>query len=106
MTKYILNDLGEPVVENDLHKWGEWFQKSNRSVCRTAFNEGYVSTVFLGLDHNYSGIGGPVLWETMVFGGAMDQHQVRCNGNREQAEAMHQRVVDMVKASDVPASEA
>jgi len=27
----------------------------------------WVSTVFLGLDHNPSGDGGPVLWETLIF---------------------------------------
>jgi hypothetical protein len=26
-----------------------------------------VSTVFLGIDHNMTGEGSPVLWETMVF---------------------------------------
>ena len=26
-----------------------------------------VSTVFLALDHNFSGIGPPVLWESLVF---------------------------------------
>lgn len=35
-----------------------------------------VSTVFLGLDHNY-GIGPPVLFETMIFGGEHDGYQER-----------------------------
>lgn len=36
-----------------------------------------VSTVFLGCDHNWSGEGPPVLFETMVFGGPLDEEQVR-----------------------------
>lgn len=27
----------------------------------------YISTVFLGIDHNFLGKGGPILFETMVF---------------------------------------
>src|SRR5215471_17514474 len=30
-------------------------------------NGGRVSTVFLGLDHNYSGVGPPIVFETMIF---------------------------------------
>src|SRR5688572_1348917 len=30
-------------------------------------HEGYVSTVFLGIDHSHSHTYGPVLWETMYF---------------------------------------
>jgi hypothetical protein len=58
-----------------------------------------VSTVFLCLDHQFAG-GPPILWETMVFGGALDQEQDRCSGTREQAEAMHQRMVERVKKGD------
>ena len=44
--------------------------------------------------------GPPVLWETMVFGGKLDQEQARCSGNREQAEAMHNEMVERVKKAD------
>jgi hypothetical protein len=37
---------------------------------------GRVSTVFLGLNHNY-GDGPPILFETMVFGGPMDEYMDR-----------------------------
>lgn len=36
-----------------------------------------VSTVFLGMDHNVYTEGPPVLWETMVFGGSLDEEQER-----------------------------
>ena len=57
----------------------------------------HVSTVFLGLDHNFSKKGPALVWETMVFGGELDQEQDRCSGSREQAEAMHERMVKRVK---------
>lgn len=36
-----------------------------------------ISTVWLGLDHNFSGEGPPLIFETMVFGGRHDQEQQR-----------------------------
>lgn len=96
--QYILNQDGKPVPEPDLHKWGKWMEQSvKRRVARETIGDCDVSTVFLGLDHSF-GHGAPVLWETMVFGGKLDQEQDRCTGNREQAEAMHKRMVERVKA--------
>ena len=78
-------------------EWAKWFEKGgNRIVKQEMIGDTKVSTVFLGLDHNF-GDGPPVLWETMVFGGKFDQHQNRCSGNWEQAEAMHHRTVARVK---------
>lgn len=97
---YILNESGQPVLTGNLDKWAAWFQ--NTETRRIAFDEiegVQVSTVFLGLDHSFSDEGPPVLWETMVFGGPMDEHQERCAGSREQAEAMHADVVQRVKVA-------
>ncbi len=96
--KYILNESGEPVKEPNLRKWAIWFETANRRVDETICENGRISTVFLGLDHNYSDEGPPILWETMVFGGALDQEQDRCSGNREQAEAMHEKMVALVRS--------
>lgn len=40
---------------------------------------GHVSTVWLGLDHGFSFVDGgpPVIFETMIFGGPLDQYQER-----------------------------
>lgn len=96
--RYILNEAGEPVAEPHLMLWAGWMELADRKVDRTEFAGGYVSTVFLGLDHSFATDGPPVLWETMVFGGPMDQQQSRCAGTREQAMAMHQDMVDRVNA--------
>lgn len=66
--KYILNDEGDPVIEPDLLKWARWFETATRTLKRDELPSGYtVSTVFLGLDHNFNPNGEPLLWETMVF---------------------------------------
>ena len=53
----------------------------------------YVSTVFLGIDHNF-GDGPPILYETMVFG-LEDEYQCRYE-TRVEAESGHDRTVKMV----------
>ena len=81
--KYILVD-GEPVEEPDLMAWGRWFEDADRQVALTYIDEARtvrVSTVFLGLDHTLARPcrdgAAPILWETMVFGGKLDQEQER-----------------------------
>lgn len=67
-------------------------QTANRRVREDLLAGGVrVSTVFLGLDHSY-GDGPPLLFETMVFGGPLDQEQDRC-ATWEDAEQMHEKLV-------------
>lgn len=94
--QYILNEAGKPIPEPDLMKWGTWLQTANRHVATEIIGDSKVSTIFLGLDYAFGGEP-PVLWETMVFGGKLDQAQDRCGGSREQAEAMHARMVERVR---------
>lgn len=96
--KYILVDK-KPVRCPDISEWGKWFEVNDKSVGKTTIGDINISTVFLGLDHNHWG-GEPVLFETMIFGGEDDQYQDRCS-TYEEAEAMHERVVKMVKDKHV-----
>lgn len=96
--KFIIGLDGNPQEEPDLMKWAEWMERPERIVKRERIEDCDVSTVFLGLDHQY-GDGPPILWETMVFGGKLDMAQDRCSGLRYNAESMHQRMVDKVKSA-------
>jgi hypothetical protein len=60
---------------------------SNGTVC--------VSTVWIMLDHNFFG-GKPLIFETMVFGGRLDQFQLRYSTEAE-ALAGHAMMVDAVR---------
>lgn len=97
MLRYKLDRDGKPRPCPDLLEWANWFEKSGneRQVRLDTFESGHVSTIFLGIDYNF-GDGPPILWETMVFGGPLDQTQDRCAGSREQAEAMHAAMLERV----------
>jgi len=66
-----------------------------RRVCFTRLDKYEVSTVFLGLDHGYGFHGKPILFETMVFGPALEQYQTRCE-NYSEAIGMHTEAVEWV----------
>ena len=66
--KYILDKDKNVIPSNDVVGWGKWFETADRRVARTVLNNGkLVSTVFMGLDHNFCGEGPPLVFETMVF---------------------------------------
>lgn len=92
--KYILVDK-KPKRCNDLMEWARWFEKGDeaRRVAHDVVNGVSVSTVFLGLDHQYGG-GPPLLFETMEFG----QQDMERYSTWEEAEAGHRAMVERVKA--------
>ncbi len=64
-----------PVPVDDVVEWSQWFGTADRQVARDLVGPLMVSTVFLGVDHNYFDDGPPILFETMVFGGeACDEY--------------------------------
>lgn len=95
MKQYILKDR-KPIHEPDILKWGEWYGDiKNRVVKRTEVGGCEVSTVFLGLDHSFDD-GPPVLFETLVFGGPLDEEMERYHA-WEEAEKGHQDMVERVR---------
>lgn len=69
MGHYILE--GREVTAAPFMEWAMWFEHvgKGRIVAQTKCGERLVSTVFLSLDHNWSGQGPPLIFETMIFGG-------------------------------------
>lgn len=91
----------EPVPCEDFVEWGRWFETADRHVARTDIGGVFVSTVFLGLDHNWAG-GEPILFETMTFfddreiEGWHELHVRRCSTWLE-AETQHELTVAEVR---------
>lgn len=98
--RYILDETGHPVQEPNLIKWAEWFETADRRVAHTSLRHNVsVSTVFLGLNHNFWGSSSPILWETMIFRGPNDGYQDRYS-SREAAILGHQRAVWIARCPD------
>lgn len=120
--RYILQD-GQPVLCDDLLEWARWYEDARLSRARavrqtrvwadgstedlSATGEAQrednaacmVSTVFLALDHNFSGYGPPVLWETMVFGGPqIDEWQERYSSRADAEEGHREMVARVIEA--------
>ena len=83
---YILKDH-EPIRVEGVEEWARQFEIMDRHVEQTMIGDVRVSTVFLGINHNF-GRGPPLLFETMIFGGVHDGWQERCSTWVE-AEAQH-----------------
>jgi hypothetical protein len=90
-------DGHDVVPVDDLLEWARWFETADRVIAKTHVGEDEISTVFLGLDHSYGGTV-PALFETMVFGGALDQECKRY-ASWAAAEAGHAVMVERVRAA-------
>ena len=98
MKKYILNKDGSIQEESDLFKWARWFETENRIIEKTILDKSdiMVSTVFLGIDHNFGEAGPPILFETMIFGGEHDQWQARAS-TIEEAKRYHRHAIELAR---------
>lgn len=83
---YITDEFGNPVP-TDLMTWARWSGlEGGGGVAVDTVGEVSISTVFLGMDHNWGFSNVPILWETMVFGGVLDESQERYSSRREALE--------------------
>lgn len=71
---YILEGRETRPAAN-LQEWTNWFDGETQ-VAKDTQEEVQISTVFLGLDHSFTG-GIPMLFETLVFGGKHDGEMKR-----------------------------
>jgi hypothetical protein len=96
MKYYMLDDDHGIVATDDFMEWAKWFEKiDRRRVGRDEFGDVSVSTVFLGVDYGFGG-GPPILFETMVFGGALDGEIERYSTWDEAVEG-HKKMIERVK---------
>jgi hypothetical protein len=67
---YILEGTKVKKVKK-VEDWGKWYEKANKDGSRIVKQQQvgpyYISTVFLGMDHNLEDRGRPIVFESMVF---------------------------------------
>lgn len=84
---------GNPI---DMQEWVVLFGKKERIIKQETLPNGkFVSTVYLGLDHSF-GMGGPLIFETMVFPKKGDGHDIDIKryATLEEAKEGHKRMVE------------
>ena len=93
MRFYILRNQ-EVISVSSAVEFGKWVETADRVVSHNRVADVEVSTVFLGIDHQFFP-GPPLLFETMVFGGDLDQTCRRCSTWVE-AEEQHEAILSEV----------
>lgn len=80
--------------------WARWLDNpdNNRQIADARIDGVRISTVFLGLDHNWQPEGPALVFETMIFGGDHDGFCERY-ATLDEAKQGHKRVVAMVKGT-------
>jgi hypothetical protein len=95
---------GTITTTTDVRIWARWLEAndSTRRIRETTIGESWISTVFLGIDHNVCESifeythPTPLIFETMVFGGVLDDERDRYATEAE-AIAGHEAMVERVK---------
>lgn len=94
---YAILDQDHNVIKSDLMTWGRFVgENRNKIVQQDRIKDVLVSTVFLGLNHNWNPYGPPLWFETMIFEGPHDQYQERYTTWKE-AEEGHKKALLLVK---------
>jgi hypothetical protein len=94
----------------DMMTWAKWLESPERIVDKTVITDDVnVSTVFIGLDYNFTGIASgrkhlPYCWETLISGGPY-HGQLWRYARRGDAKRGHWQVVDALKAGQEPKPE-
>lgn len=101
--RYVLNHDHTVTKMDDLIEWAYRFENDDRRLVQEVVNGYTVSTVFLGIDHNFGDGDSPLLFETMVFpvGSFDEQFCERCS-TYEQAMVMHTRGKEWAMKAPTP----
>lgn len=90
----------EIKLASSIEEWGQYMELGgNRRVALDHVDDAEISTVFLGIDHNFFAKDSPILFETMVFGGHLDGEQERYRTS-QQARDGHKLMIEKVKDAE------
>lgn len=96
-TQYILTRRRRVIRPSGVRQWQRFVDGvDRRRVAAETVGDALVSTVFLGLNHQWRPNQPPLLFETMIFGGARDGHQGRYS-TYDEAAAGHAAIVQLLQ---------
>lgn len=104
LSQYYILKGKTPVICTDILERAAWFETAERHLAQETINDYWISTVFLGLDHNFGSSGNPLLFETMVHyrpnkgddGEWLDEYTRRYS-TWDEAETGHQATVKLIR---------
>jgi len=106
MSKYYILENKKAIPCSSIYKWAAWLEThlTDRIVAQTEFNDVLVSTVFLGIDHNFYKKEKPILFETLVFNDSWNDYMqiLPRYTTWEEAEKGHQEMVEKIKKNKKP----
>ena len=105
LQRYVLDDDGNPVPEDDAAAWKRFMQDLDRRRVAVDETERWtVTTLFMGIDHNLVGSGPPMLWKTSVYGPQPWGGFSCWYASRWRALSQHDQVAEAVRrGKDLPA---
>lgn len=93
MSLHHFDRSGEPIT---FQRWCLLFEDRRYQVVeRTEIGNVLISTVWLGLDHGFGRSDEPLIFETMIFGGAEAEELYRY-ASEDEARAHHAKLVEQM----------
>lgn len=92
---YILDNKTVKKIQ-DVQTWASWYETADKRVKLDCIGNCKISTIFLGRNYRWFDNGRPLLFETVVFGGKLNQNQWRCSTWNE-AIIQHEAVCEKVQ---------
>lgn len=99
---YLVGTLAVPVPHDDVRLWARSFERAERVLKQEYVGDLMVSTVFLGMDHNFLGDGPPLIFETMVFGSSWTEQDTERYSTWLEAMQGHRMMCEKVRKSMTP----
>lgn len=103
--RHFIIDENKKLIPVDFMTWARWFETADKVIKKDYVTVSVagptveVSTVFLGLNHQF-GDGPPLLFETMIFCGPEDGYQDRYS-TYEEALAGHEKALQLAKKNQL-----
>lgn len=94
---YTLDATGQPQPISSFMSWAIWMEAADVHLGKDEVDGVLVSTVFLGIGYGDP----PLLFETMIFGGGLNESQERYT-TREAALEGHRRWVQYLRSGARP----
>lgn len=80
-----------------IKQWSDWREKNDNHLADNCKNGYRISTVLLGIDHNWSREGKPIIFETMVFSNDWKGVYMERYATKKEALEGHKRIVENIE---------